>query len=187
MRRNKTKEYAKMKVIKRGLFLMVALGLEVGALGPALAAAPNPLPVNGTYSFSMVGANVNALSDVPTTAATGVFKVTDVGSTSFTVANGELMLNDDRNVCIANFSGTGTPAAAGITSGTMALTLSGLSGPNCDSLSPGGVGTPTVLTLYYSVSSIGGALGGISPSRSILFIEDLDTNTISVVGEAQKQ
>ena len=125
-----------MKVIKRGLFLMVALGFEVGVLGPALA-APNPLPVNGTYSFSMVGANVNALTDVPTTAATGVFTVTEVGTTSFNVTNGELMLNDDRNVCIAHFSGTGTPAAAGLTSGTMALTLSNLSGPNCDSLSPG--------------------------------------------------
>src|SRR5580692_7898637 len=87
MRRNKTKEYAKMKVIKRGLFLMVALGFEVGVLGPALA-APNPLPVNGTYSFSMVGANVNALTDVPTTAATGVFTVTEVGTTSFNVTNG---------------------------------------------------------------------------------------------------
>ena len=177
-----------MKVIKRGLFLMIALGFEVGVLGPALAASsPNPLPANGTYSFSMVGANVNALSDVPTTAATGVFTVTDNGSATFSVTNGELMLNDDRNVCSASFSGTGTPAATGITSGTMALTLSNLSGPNCDSLSPGGVGTPSVLTLYYGVSSIGGTFGGISPSRSVLFIEDIDTNTISVVGEAQKQ
>jgi hypothetical protein len=175
-----------MKVIKRGLFLMVALGFEVGVLGPALA-APNPLPVNGTYSFSMVGANVNALTDVPTTAATGVFTVTEVGTTSFNVTNGELMLNDDRNVCIAHFSGTGTPAAGGLTSGTMALTLSNLSGPNCDTLSPGGVGTPTTLSLFYGVSSIGGTFGGISPSRSVLFIEDIDTNTISVVGEAQKQ
>jgi hypothetical protein len=186
MRSNKTKEYAKMKVIKRGLFLMIAMGFEFGVLGLALA-APNPLPANGTYSFSMVGANVNALTDVPTATATGVFTVADVGSTSFTVTNGVLMLNDDRNVCVAHFSGTGTPAAVGITSGTMALTLSSLSGPNCDSLSPGGVGTPTELSLYYGVASIGGFFGGILPSNSVLFIEDIDTNTISVVGEAQKQ
>jgi hypothetical protein len=174
-----------MKVIKRGLFLVVILVFEVGVLRAA-SAASSAFPADGTYSFAMVGANVNATTDVPTSAISGVFTVKG-GSTTFAVSNGEFMLNDDLHVCTANFSGTGTPVAAGITSGTMNLTLSSLSGPNCDSLSPGGIGIPSAFTLYYGVSSIGGSFGGFSPSRSVIFMETIDTNTISVVGEAQKQ
>jgi hypothetical protein len=178
-----------MKVIKRGLFLLAILVFGVGQVRSALAndGGNSAFPANGTYSFSMVGANVNATTDVPTTAVTGVFTIAG-GSSTFAVSNGEFMLNDDVHVCTAHFSGTGTPNAPGITSGTMNLTLSSVSGPNCDSLNPGGGGgTPSTFTLYYAVSSIGGSLGGISPSRSIIFLEDVDTNTVSVVGEAQKQ
>jgi hypothetical protein len=177
-----------MKVIKVGLFLMAILVFGIGPVRSALAndGGNSAFPANGTYSFSMVGANVNATTDVPTTATTGVFTITG-GSSTFAVSNGEFMLNDDVHVCTAHFSGTGTPNAPGITSGTMNLTLSSLSGPNCDTLSPGGTGIPGAFTLYYAVSSIGGSLGGISPSRSIIFLEDIDVNTISVTGEAQKQ
>lgn len=176
-----------MKVIKRGLFLLVILVFGVGLVRSALANEGNSaFPADGTYSFAMVGANVNATTDVPTSAVSGVFTVKG-GSSTFAVTNGEFMLNDDRNICMAQFSGTGTPDAAGITSGNMNLTLTSLSGPNCDTLSPGGHGTPTTLTLYYGVSSIGGVFGGFSPSRSVMFIEDIDTDTIAAVGEAQKQ
>jgi hypothetical protein len=177
-----------MKVIKRGLFLLVILVFGVGQVRSALAdgGGNSAFPADGTYSFGMVGANVNATTDVPTTAISGVFTVKG-GSSTFAVTAGEFMLNDDLHICTAKFSGTGTPNAPGITSGSMNLTLSSLSGPNCDSLSPGGTGTPVAFSLYYAVSSIGGTLGGFSPSRSIIFLQDLDTNTISVVGEAQKQ
>jgi len=177
-----------MKVIKRGLFLLAILVFGVGQVRSALAdgGGNSAFPADGTYSFAMVGANTNATTDVPTTAISGVFTVKG-GSSTFAVSNGEFMLNDDRNICTAQFGGTGTPIAAGITSGTMNLTLTSLSGPNCDTLSPGGTGTPGAFTLFYAVSSIGGTLGGISPSRSIIFLEDIDSDTISVVGEAQKQ
>jgi hypothetical protein len=177
-----------MKVIKRGLFLLVILVFGVGQVRSALAndGGNSAFPANGTYSFGLVGANVNATTDVPTTAVTGVFTVAG-GSSTFAVSNGEFMLNNDLLICTAHFSGTGTPNAPGITSGTMNLTLTSLSGPNCDSLSPGGKSTPVAFTLYYGVSSIGGTLGGISPSRSIIFLEDIDNDTISVTGEAQKQ
>jgi hypothetical protein len=179
-----------MKVIKRGLFLLVILVFEVGMLRPALANGesdpPNPLPANGTYSFAMVGANVNTTADVPTTAISGVYTVAG-GSTTFAVSNGQFFMNDDGRICTAQFSGTGTPVAPGITSGFMNLTLSNLSGPNCDALSPNGVGTPTTLTFYYAVSSINGIIGGLNPSRSVMFIEIADTNTIAAVGEGQKQ
>ncbi len=178
-----------MKVIKRGLFLLVILVFGVGLVRSALAdgdGGNSAFPADGTYSFAMVGANVNATTDVPTSAISGVFTVKG-GSSTFAVSSGEFMLNDDRNICMAQFNGSGTPDAAGITSGTMNLTFTSLSGPNCDSLSPGGHGIPTTLTLYYGVSSIGGIFGGFAPSRSVMFIEDIDTDTIAAVGEAQKQ
>jgi hypothetical protein len=175
-----------MKVIKRGLFLMVILVFEVGLLRPALAYDTAAFPADGTYSFSMVGANVNTTSDVPTSALSGVYTVAG-GSTTFAVSNGEFVLNDDGKICTAQFSGTGTPVAPGINSGTMALTLSNLSGPACNALSPGGIGTPTTFTLFYGVASIGGIIGGLFPSRSVMFIEIIDTDTIAAVGEAQKQ
>jgi hypothetical protein len=175
-----------MKLIKRGLFLMVILVFEVGMLRPALAYDTAAFPADGTYSYAMVGANVNTTTDVPTTALSGVYTVAG-GSTTFAVSNGQLFMNDDGKICTAEFSGTGTPVSPGINSGTMALTLSNLSGPNCDALSPNGVGTPTTLTLFYGVASIGGINGGLNPSRSVMFIEIIDTNTIAAVGEAQRQ
>jgi hypothetical protein len=175
-----------MKVIKRSWFLMVILVFEVGMLRPALAYDTAAFPANGTYSFAMVGANVNTTTDVPTTALSGVYTVAG-GSTTFAVSNGFFTMNDDGRICTAQFSGTGTPVSPGINSGFMVLTLSNLSGPNCDALSPGGIGTPTTLTIFYGVASIGGTVGGLNPSRSVMFIEIADTNTIAAVGEAQKQ
>jgi hypothetical protein len=177
-----------MRTIKRGMFLLVILVFGLGAVSAALAGednTPSPLPASGTYSFVTVGSNVNALTDVPTTTLGGVFTVTR-GTTDFTVSAGDFMLNFNKNICTGNFTGTGTPVASGITSGTMSLTLSNLSGSVCDILSDGGSTTPTTLTMYYSVASLGGN-PDFSPSNSVIFVDVIDTNSVSVVGEAQKQ
>ena len=79
-----------MKVIKRGLFLLVILVFGVGIVRSALANEGNSaFPADGTYSFALVGANVNTTTDVPTTAISGVFKVNG-GSSTFAVSKGEL-------------------------------------------------------------------------------------------------
>jgi hypothetical protein len=175
-----------MRTIKRGMFLLVILVFGLGAASAALADdSSSPLPASGTYSFVTVGSNVNTLTDVPTTTLGGVFTVTR-GTNDFTVTAGDFMLNFNKNICTANFAGTGTPVASGITSGTMTLTLSNLTGSVCDILSDGGMTTPTTLTLYYSVASLGGN-PDLKPSNSVIFLDVIDTNSISVVGEAQKQ
>src|SRR5271169_609356 len=115
--KQKRRSIRAMKVIKRGLFLLAILVFGVGQVRSALAdgGGNSAFPADGTYSFAMVGANTNATTDVPTTAISGVFTVKG-GSSTFAVSNGEFMLNDDRNICTAQFGGTGTPIAAGITS-----------------------------------------------------------------------
>lgn len=175
------------KVIKRGLLLTVMLVFGLGIVRSALADdSSEQFPADGTYSFALVGANVNTTTDVPTTAMSGVFKVTG-GSTTFAVSKGNFILNDDRKMCTGGFAGTGTPNAAGVNSGTMALTLSGLGGgANCDVLSVNGTGTPTALTLYYGVSSLGGN-PDFFPSNSVIYLEVIDQNSVALVGEASKQ
>lgn len=136
---------------------MAVLVFGLSSIRPASAVTPSPdsdeMPTNGTYSFGMGGTNVNVLRDVPASSMSGVFTVTD-GSGTFAVTAGSFILNDNGHVCTGKFSGTGTPDAAGVNSGTMALTLSSLSSANCNILSPGGTGTPTTLTLYYGVAEL---------------------------------
>ena len=175
-----------MKAIKCGLLVTVMLVFGPGIVRSALACG---FPAAGTYSFAMVGANVNTTTDVPTTAMSGVFTV-NRGPTTFAVSQGNFTLNDDRRICTGGFAGTGTPDAVGVNSGTMALMLSGLGGgTNCDVLSVNGVGTPTRLTLYYGVASLGsrGFLDFFGPSNSIIFMEVIDQNSVAMVGEASKQ
>jgi hypothetical protein len=169
-----------MKVMKRGLLMLVILLFGVGSVRLASAAPAcdsDEFPKNGNYSFSMVGSDVITVHDVPTTAFSGVFKTATAGA-SFTVTGGTFMLNDDTGLCTGNFSGTGTCQASGVSSGTMNLTLA-----NLVDVTPGGCstidsGTPIgALTLYY----------GLFNSQKGMFLMDIDENTYSVVGEAQAQ
>jgi hypothetical protein len=174
-----------MKVIKRGLFFLAILVLGAGLTRSASAisvpADSDEFPTDGTYSFSAGGTDVVALLNVPASSMSGVFTVT--GSTStFAVSAGSFILNDKGNICTGKFSGTGTPVANTVTSGTMALTLSSLSGV-CTIL--GTNGSP--LTLYYSVASQSPIAFLSSPSHSVIFFEDIDTNTLAITGEAQLQ
>jgi hypothetical protein len=173
-----------MKVMKRGLLMLVILLFGVGSVRLAFATSTcddtDELPRNGGYSFSMVGSDVITLHDVPTTAFSGVFSTAAVNGPGafFNVTGGTFMLDDDGSLCTGNFSGTGACVANQITSGTMNLTLS-----NLVDITPGGCSTidsatPTgALTLYY----------GLFNGQKGMFLMDLDQNTYSVTGEAQQQ
>jgi hypothetical protein len=174
-----------MKVMKRGLLMLVVLLFGVGSVRLAYAAPvcdnTDELPNNATYSFQMVGSDVITVHDVPTSAFTGTFATAAMnvsGASFFNVTGGSFVLNDDGNICTGSFAGTGSCQFSQITSGTMNLTLS-----NLVDVTPGGCttidsATPTgALTLYY----------GLFNSQKGMYLMDLDTNTYSIVGEAQAQ
>jgi hypothetical protein len=164
-----------MKVMKRGLLMLVILLFGVGSVRLAFAASAcddsDELPKNGSYSFSLVGSDVITLHDVPTTAFSGSFTtkaVTVSGSSSFNVTGGSFLLDDDGSICTGTFTGTGACQALEVFAGSMNLTLANL----IDS------GLPTgALTLQY----------GMFNAHAGMFLMDTDTNTYSVVGEAQVQ
>ena len=169
-----------MKVMKRGLLMLVILLFWVGSARLAFAVSAcdsDEFPKDKNYSFSMVGSDVITVHDVPTTAFSGVFTTAAAGA-SFNVTGGTFMLDDDTSLCTGTFSGTGACQANGVSSGTMNLTLA-----NLVDVTPGGCATidsgiPTgALTLYY----------GLFNTQKGMFLMDIDQNTYSVVGEAQAQ
>ncbi|HEY6421206.1 MAG TPA: hypothetical protein VIX59_19585 [Candidatus Binataceae bacterium] len=179
-----------MKVIKRSLFVLAILVFGVGLVRSALAVTPpaadsDEMPVNGTYSFSAYGGNVVTVVQVPAESMSGVFTVaTGTVTGTFNVTGGSFTLKDNKDICTGTFSGKGTPVANTINSGTMALTLASLVGTGCAAL--GVNGSP--LTLYYGVASISSRGNpDLSPTHSVIFFEDIDTNTLAITGEAQLQ
>lgn len=176
-----------MKGMKRGLLMLVILLFGVGSVRLAsatVACDTDELPKNANYSFSLVGSDVITVHDVPTTAFSGVFTTATAGA-SFKVSGGTFMLDDDTGLCTGTFSGTGACQANGVSAGTMNLTLA-----NLVDLTPGGCSTidsatPTgALTLYYGLFT---GLTGLFYVTHGMFLMDIDTNTYSVVGEAQQQ
>src|SRR5580700_4657477 len=122
-----------MKVMKRGLLMLVILLFGVGSVRLAFAASAcddsDELPKNGSYSFSLVGSDVITLHDVPTTAFSGSFTtkaVTVSGSSSFNVTGGSFLLDDDGSICTGTFTGTGACQALEVFAGSMNLTLANL-------------------------------------------------------------
>ncbi len=174
-----------MKVMKRGLLTLVILLFCVGSVRLAFAATAcddsDELPKNGTYSFSLVGSDVITVHDVPTTAFSGSFttkSVTVSGSASFNVTGGSFLLDDDGSICTGTFTGTGACQALDVFAGTMSLTVANLTDVTPGACATIDAGVPTgALTLQY----------GTFNSHAGMFLMDTDTNTYSVVGEAQVQ
>jgi hypothetical protein len=174
-----------MKVMKRGLLMFVILLFCVGSVRLAFAATAcddaDELPKNGNYSFSLVGSDVITLHDVPTTAFSGSFTtkaVTASGGASFNVTGGTFVLDDDGNICTGTFTGTGACQALEAFTGTMTLTLGTLTDVTPNACATIDSATPTgALTLQY----------GMFNAHAGMYLMDTDTNTYSVVGEAQVQ
>lgn len=181
-----------MKVMKRGLLMLVILLFCAGSVRLAFAASTcddtDELPNNGTYSFSLVGSDVITVHDVPTTAFSGSFTTKAVsvsGASYFNVTGGSFLLDDDGSICTGTFTGTGACQHLDVFTGNMNLTLANLVDVTPGACSTIDAGVPTgALTLQYGMFNGQTSLFNVKQG---LFLMDTDTNTYSVVGEAQQQ
>ena len=161
------------------VILLFGLGSVRLALATSTCDNTDELPKDGSYGFAMQGSNVIAAIDVPTTAISGVFTTTGVNTMNaafFNVTGGSFILNDDGNLCTGTFTGSGQCQVTKVTGGTMTLTVANL--------------TPVTMNGCNTIDSAGGTLTlqyGLFNSESAMFLMDIDSDTYSVVGEAQRQ